>query len=331
MAGFATITAYVPDQASTLGLGLVAEIFGDRSHLGIPRFEVVFCTDRPGPVVTDAGLCFTVDHGLDGLHSLDGDLVLLLPGSSFRSEPSPEVVDAVRAAHARGAIIVSHCVGSYHLAATGLLDGAQATTHWRFAADFAARFPAVTLRPEALYVDEGQVITGAGAGAGIDLYLHLLRREHGPSVANTIARDIVVPPHRDGGQAQYIQTPVPTDHDDKRLTAVLDWAATNLHRPVPIDELAARALMSPRTFARRFKAATGATPHAWLLHQRLTRAEELLERTTLSIEEIARRVGYASAAVLREQFLKRRGVSPRAYRRVFGTSHHKTADRKTKH
>ncbi|MFB9691031.1 GlxA family transcriptional regulator [Amycolatopsis plumensis] len=316
MAGFATITAYVPKQATMLSLGLVAEMFNNRVHLGVPRFDVVLCTDRPGPVTTDIGLSFTVDHGLEELDK--GDLVLLLPGNTFRSPPSAAAVDAVRAAHESGAIIATHCVGSYHLAATGLLDGAQATTHWRFAADFAARFPAVTLRPEALYIDEGQVITGAGAAASIDLYLHLLRREHGVFVANTIARDMVVPPHRDGGQAQYIETPVLADNDDKRLTAVLDWAASNLHRPIPVDELAARALMSPRTFARRFKAATGATPHAWLLHRRLTRAEELLERTTLSIEEVAQRVGYASATVLRERFLKRRGVSPRAYRQVFG-------------
>lgn len=315
MGGFRSITAFVPEEASTLGLGLASSVFGDRTHLGLPGFDITFCTDRPGSVTTDVGLRFTVEHGVDRLAG--GDLVLLLPGDSFRGEPSAEVVAAIRAAHARGAIVASHCVGSWILAATGLLDGLRATTHWRLAAEFAARYPKVRVEPGVLYVDEGRLITGAGAGAGTDLYLHLIRREHGAALANAIARDIVVPPHRDGGQAQYIEAPVPDSGDDARLAAALEWAAGNLHRTVPVEELAARALMSPRTFARRFKAATGTTPHAWLLRQRLARAEALLEETSLSIEEVARRVGYASATVLREQFLKQRGVPPREYRRAF--------------
>jgi transcriptional regulator GlxA family with amidase domain len=313
--GFRSITAFVPEEASTLGLGLVSSVFGDRRHLGLPGFDITFCTDHPGSVTTDAGLRLSVEHGVDRL--AEGDLVLLLPGDSFRGEPSAEVLGAVRAAYARGAIVASHCVGSWILAATGLLDGLRATTHWRLAGEFAARYPNVRVEPGVLYVDEGRLLTGAGAGAGTDLYLHLLRREHGASVANTIARDIVVPPHRDGGQAQYIETPVPASGDDARLAAALEWASGNLHRTVPVEEMAARALMSPRTFARRFKAATGTTPHAWLLRQRLVQAEALLEQTSLSIEEVARQVGYASATVLRERFLKHRGVPPREYRRAF--------------
>ncbi|WP_117212556.1 GlxA family transcriptional regulator [Allorhizocola rhizosphaerae] len=313
MAGFRSITAYVPQESNSLGLGLAAEIFADRSHRGLPAFELTWCTDRPGTVRTDTGLRLHIEHGLDRLAR--GDLVLLLPGDSFHAEPGPEVLAAVRHAYDRGAIVASQCVGSYLLAATGLLDGRRATTHWRFAEDFARRFPRVNVMPESLYADEGRIITGAGAVAGIDLYLHIVRREHGSAVANAIAREIVVAPHRDGGQAQFIVTPVPDTGDF--LAPVMTWALSNLDRPITVGDLAARTHMSPRTFARRFKDATGSTPHSWLLHQRLAQVEELLESTDLSIEEIARRVGYASATVLREQFQKRRGVAPRAYRRAF--------------
>ncbi|GAA0902631.1 GlxA family transcriptional regulator [Virgisporangium aurantiacum] len=318
MPGFRSITAYLPDRASTLGLGLLAEVFADRSHMGLPAFEVTICADRPGVVRTDLGLNVHVEHGLNRLAG--GELVVLLPGNSFRSDVQAVVLDAVRAAHRRGAIVASHCTGSYFLAATGLLDGRQASTHWRFAADFATRFPAVHVRADDLYVDEGRIVTGAGAAAGVDMYLHLLRREHGSAVANAVARDVVVAPHRSGGQGQYITTPVPADPDDERLADVIAWAAGNLDRILSVEELAARALMSGRTFTRRFKAATGATPHAWLRDQRLRRAENLLEITDRPIEHIARDVGYASATVLREQFVKHRGVSPRQYRQTFGST-----------
>ena len=196
-------------------------------------------------------------------------------------------------------------------------NGLAATTHWQFADELAARHPAVRVRPEALYVDEGTVLTGAGAAAGIDLYLHLVRREHGAAVANSIARGLVVPPHRDGGQRQYIESAVAADGQDRRLAEVIAWARQNLSRRVGVEELAGRALMSRRSFARRFRAATGTTPHAWLVAQRLSLAEELLESTRLSVEEIARRVGFGSAAALRERFGEHRGVAPRDYRRTF--------------
>ena len=315
MAAFRSITAYAAPGTSAFGLGVVGEIFVDRTHRGLPAFELTVCSDQPGHVRTDLGLTLKVEHGLDRLAG--ADLVLLLPRDTYPYEPSPVAVAAVRAAYECGAIIVSHCVGSYLLAATGLLDGARATTHWRLAADFAARFPAVTVVSEVLYVDEGRIVTGAGGAAGIDLYLYLLRREHGAAVATAIAREIVVAPHRDGGQAQYIAVPVPAGGDDERLAEVTAWARAHLHEPLSIGDLAARALMSQRTFARRFRAVIGATPHAWVLTQRLDRAEELLETTDLPVEEVARRVGYRTATVLREQFVKRRGVPPRAYRRTF--------------
>ncbi|MFD3542561.1 GlxA family transcriptional regulator [Streptomyces sp. NPDC058662] len=297
-----------------LGAGIVSEVFDSRGQ-DLPGFDFALCTDRPGEVRTDVGLPLVVGHGLDRLAA--ADLVIALPWADFRTPPEPPVLDALTAAHERGALVAAHCVGAFALAAAGLLDGRRATTHWRFAALLADRHPDVTVEPDALYIDEGSVITGAGAAAGFDLCLHLLRREYGAAAANAIARDLVLPSHRDGGQAQYLTTPVPEDCRDEKLAEVLAWAGKNLHEPLPVAELARRALMSRRSFARRFGAATGTTPHAWLLGLRLSRAEELLETTDLPVEEVARRVGYGSAAVLRAQFVRRRGVPPRSYRRSF--------------
>lgn len=312
---FRSVVAYAPPYTSTMGLGVVCDVFADRTHHGLPPFDLTVCTDEPGPVPTDADMTLWVRHGLDKL--ADADLIALLPDDGRGEEPSAAFIAAVRAAYHRGAIITSHCVGAYLLAATGLLDSIRATTHWRVVADFCARYPAVTVTPEDLYVDEGRIVTGAGAAAGIDLYLYLLRREHGPSVANAIAREIVAAPHRDGGQAQYMTSPVPADSHDERIAAVMDWARSRLDRPPSVTEMAARALLSPRTFARRFRAATGATPHAWLRAQRLDHAGHLLETTNLGMEEVARMAGYTTAAVLREQFVRRRGLPPRAYRNTF--------------
>lgn len=297
-----------------LAVGIVAEVFAPHGEAA-PGFDFALCGDRPGTVPTDVGVPIAVDRGLDGLTA--ADLVLVLPGAGFRDPPAPAVLDALTAAHGRGALIAAHCVGAFTLAAAGLLDGLRATTHWRFAGLLARTHPRVTVEPDALYLDEGRISTGAGAAAGFDLCLHLLRREHGAAMANTIARDMVLPSHRDGGQTQYLAAPVPEDGRDGPLAEVLAWAREHLHEPLPVAELARRAMMSKRSFARRFAAATGTTPHAWLRELRLSGAEELLETTDLPVEEIARRVGYGSAAVLREQFVRRRGVPPRAYRRAF--------------
>ncbi|MFB6615329.1 GlxA family transcriptional regulator [Streptomyces sp. NPDC056367] len=297
-----------------LAVGIVAEVFGVRGA-GLPRFDFGLCTERPGSVATDVGVPVAVEYGLERLAG--ADLVIALPWADFRTPPPPAVLDALSAAHARGALVAAHCVGTFALAAAGLLDGRRATTHWRFAGLLADRHPDVAVEAEALYVDEGRIATGAGAAAGFDLCLHLLRREHGAATANAIARDLVLPSHRDGGQAQYLAAPLPADCQDERLSEVLAWVREHLDEPLPVAELARRAMMSKRSFARRFAAATGTTPHAWLLNLRLGGAEELLETTDLPVEEIARRVGFGSAAVLREQFVRRRGVPPRAYRRSF--------------
>ncbi|THA50134.1 GlxA family transcriptional regulator [Streptomyces sp. A1136] len=314
MPPFKTVAAYVPTGVGMLAVGIVTEVFGPHGA-ALPGFDFALCADRPGAVAADCGVPLTVAHGLDRL--AEADLVIALPGAGFRTPPAPPVLDALRTAHARGAVVAAHCVGTFALAAAGLLDRRRATTHWRFAELLSGRYPEVTVEPDALYIDEGSTVTGAGAAAGFDLCLHLLRREYGATQANAIARDMVLPAHRDGGQAQYLAAPVPEDGGDTRLSEVLAWARENLHEPHPVTELARRAMMSKRTFARRFAAATGTTPHAWLRHLRLSRAEELLETTDLAIEEVARQVGYGSAAVLREQFVRRRGVPPRSYRRAF--------------
>ncbi|MGW6915849.1 GlxA family transcriptional regulator [Kitasatospora sp. NPDC054939] len=297
-----------------LAVGIVAEVFGPLGE-GLPQFDFALCAERPGQVPTDCGVPLAITHGLDRLAS--ADLVLALPWTGFRTPPGPAVLAALTAAHERGALLAAHCVGTFALAATGLLDGRRATTHWRFTGELARRYPEVAVEGDALYIDEGRIVTGAGAAAGFDLCLHLLRREHGAATANAIARGMVLPSHRDGGQAQYLAAPVPQDCEDERLGEVLAWARANLHEPLPVAELARRAMMSKRSFARRFTAATGTTPHAWLSSMRLTRAEELLETTELPVEEIARLVGYGSTAVLRERFVRRRGVPPRTYRRSF--------------
>ncbi|MFE2407663.1 GlxA family transcriptional regulator [Kitasatospora sp. NPDC059408] len=321
MPPFKTVAAYAPPGVGLLAAGIVTEVFGPHGA-ELSGFDFALCADRPGPVPTDCGVPLSVAHGLDRLAG--ADLLIALPGTEFRAPPAPAVLDVLRAAHERGATVAAHCVGTFALAAAGLLDGRRATTHWRFAELLADRHPQVTVEAGALYIDEGSVVTGAGAAAGFDLCLHLLRREYGAALANAVARDMVLPSHRDGGQAQYLAAPVPGDGRDERLAEVLGWAREHLHEPLPVTELARRAMMSKRSFARRFTAATGTTPHAWLRSLRLSRAEELLETTDLPVEEVARRVGYGSAAVLREQFVRRRGVPPRSYRRAFTSTPKRT-------
>jgi transcriptional regulator GlxA family with amidase domain len=313
------VSAVVADGlVGAFGLGVTLEVFGyDRPQMGLPRFDLGLVTECPGVVRTDTGLPVTVEHGLDRLAA--SDIVTVTAWESLDRVPSPQLLDALRAAHARGAVLVSQCTGAFLLASAGLLDGLRATTHWRWAGELAARFPAVRVDPSVLYVDNGQVITGAGTAAGVDALLHLVRREWGAAAANALAREMVVPPHRDGGQAQFIDEPVARCEDD-RLGAVLEWARGHLAEDVTVEALARRALMSPRSFARRFRAATGTTPHAWLLAQRMSAAEALLEGSDAPVEEVARLVGFGTAAGFREQFARRRGVSPRTYRQTFRTA-----------
>jgi transcriptional regulator GlxA family with amidase domain len=310
------VVAVVWDGVGAFGLGVASEVFGyDRSADGLPAFDFAIATEVPGLVRTDTGLRFVVEHGLDRLRT--ADLVLVLGWSDIDVEPSEALCAALRDAVARGARVMSHCSGAFVVAAAGLLDGRRCTTHWMHADELARRFPLVSVDPGVLYVEDGPIVSSAGTAAGIDTCLHLLRQEHGAAVANEIARRMVVPPYREGGQAQYVPVPVPDLDDGSRLHEALAWAQGQLAEPVSVDELARRALMSPRSFARHFRAATGTTPHAWLLAQRLQRAQHLLESSDLSVDEVAQRCGFGAATTLRGHFARRFGTSPQAYRRTF--------------
>ena len=306
------VVALVHEGVGVFGLGVVSEVFGeDRSADGLPAYSFDLVTEHPGPVRTEAGFAVQVACGLE--RAATADLVIVLTWDPA-ALPSPAVVGMLRAVVARGARVMSHCTGAFLLAAAGLLDGRRATTHWRYAEDLARAYPRVRVDRDVLYVDEGQVLTSAGTAAGIDLSLHVVRCAHGSAVVNEVARRMVVPPHRDGGQAQYVASPVPPAHDG-RLGEVLGWARDHLAEPLTVDVLAARALMSPRTFARRFTDTVGTTPAAWVLEARMACAEELLESSDLPVETVAARAGFGSAATLREHFARRKGVSPAAYRR----------------
>jgi transcriptional regulator GlxA family with amidase domain len=310
------VVALVYDGVGSFGLGVVAEVFGyDRSADGLPTYDFAVAAARPGLVRTDTGLQIVVEHGLERVAT--ADLVCVLGWEGVETQPDEELLQALRDAVARGARIMSHCTGAYVVAAAGLLDGRTIATHWMHAADLAARYPAVTVDPDVLYVDDDPIFSSAGTAAGIDTCLHLLRREHGAAVANAIARRMVVPPHREGGQAQYVDAAVPDVEEASGLREVLVWAQEHLETDLSVDQLAARAHMSPRSFARHFRGATGSTPHAWLLGQRLTRAQHLLEVTDLPVDEVARRSGLGAATTLRHHFSLRFGTSPQAYRRTF--------------
>jgi transcriptional regulator GlxA family with amidase domain len=300
----------------SFGLGVCAEVFGyDRRAMGLPRFDFALVTEAPGVLRTDTGIPITVEHGLERLAR--SDIVSITAWELFDRVPSPALLDAFRAAHARGAIIVSHCTGAFVLAEAGLLDGKRVTTHWKYAGELAARFPAVQVDPSVLYVDNGQVITGAGTAAGVDTLLHLVRREWGAAAANALAREMVVPPHRDGGQAQYVEAPVPRTSEAPTLEPLLESMIKSLDQPHTVESLAAQAHMSPRTFARRFKAETGGTPHDWLTAQRVLLARRLLEDTDLSVDAIALRAGFGNAPTLRHHFTRRVGATPQLYRATF--------------
>jgi transcriptional regulator GlxA family with amidase domain len=300
---------------STFGLGVTAEIFGcDRSAEGLPSYDYAVTAAMPAVIRTDVGLPIVVEAGLDRLSAADLGIVVCWDQTDVL--PPASVLEALRAITERGGRVLSQCTGAFVLAAAGLLDGRRATTHWKWAGELARRYPAVHVDPDVLYVADGPVITSAGTAAGIDACLHLLRLEHGAAVANAVARRMVVPPHRDGGQAQYIPVIVDETEDPANLATLQHWTLQHLREPISVDDLAARALMSPRNFARQFAARAGTTPHQWLIGQRLNRAQELLEHTGDGIEQIAVECGL-TPLMLRRHFARRYGTTPQAYRRTF--------------
>jgi AraC family transcriptional activator FtrA len=309
-----TVSTVLIDGVAPFEFGVVCEVFGiDRTDDGVPPFEFRVCGERPGaPLPSDVGVSLTPHHGLDAL--VDADLVAV-PAARIREHYPPAVLDALRLAADRGATLLSVCSGAYLLGAAGLLDGRKCTMHWHHAAEFAARFPMAQVDPDVLFVDDGNIISSAGTAAGIDACLHLVRRELGSGVATIIARRMVVPPQREGGQRQYIEEPMPPNADS--LQPLLTWMLDTMATEHTVAELARRARLSERTFARRFLAETGTTPHRWLSTQRVLHARQLLEQTHLSIDEIAQQCGFGGAALLRHHFHRAVGVSPTDYRRTF--------------
>jgi transcriptional regulator GlxA family with amidase domain len=312
------VATLVSPRVSMFELAVLCEVFGlDRPELVDPWYQHRVCATSPGPHVSPEGIVVHAPYGLDELERAD---TVVIPGWP-RSLPVPrEMLEGLRAAHARGARLMSVCTGAFVLAAAGLLDGRPATTHWMHADDLAREYPNVRVDRRVLYIDDGDILTSAGTAAGIDLCLHVVRLDHGAEVANAVARRMVVPPHRDGGQAQFVDLPVPTAEDGDGLGEVLGWMLEHLDQPLSVEQLARRAAMSPRTFARRFRATTGTTPYQWLLGQRVLFAQRILESTDQPVEQVAARCGFSSATSLRAHFQRELSASPQAYRRVFRQS-----------
>jgi transcriptional regulator GlxA family with amidase domain len=315
------VAAVILDLFNPFELGVVCEVFGvDRRDDGLPTYDFGVVAGEPGPLTSANG--FTV-HNLLGLDRLDSaDLVAVAAVSNERIARAPldypePLLDALRRCVARGGRVLSVCNGAFVLGAAGLLDDRRCTTHWRHAAGLAEAFPLAKVDPSVLYVHEDPVITSAGTAAGIDACLYLVRKEHGSRVANGIARRMVVPPHRDGGQAQYIAQPVAPSHGGGTLHDLLEWLQANLNEPLSVRQLAAQANMSERTLARKFVQDTGTTPQRWLTGQRILLAQQLLEETDQTVDHIAEQCGFGNASVLRHHFRMWRGTTPHAYRQLF--------------
>jgi transcriptional regulator GlxA family with amidase domain len=312
LSDMASVAIAATDGMLHFELALACEIFvRDPSGLADPWYEVAVCA--PGPVRIGR-FRMEPDGGLDRLAR--AHTVIIPAVEDVDADVPSDLLDAVRAAHEAGARMVSLCTGAFVLAAAGVLDGLRATTHWAHTEALAARYPRVRVDPDVLYVDNGDVLASAGKAAAIDLCLHLIRRDHGPTVANAVARRLVVPPHRAGGQAQYVTTPVPA-RDDHPLATLFPWAMERLDQPMTVEDLARQANMSSRNLARHFRSATGTTPLQWLSTQRIRRAQELLENTDSSIDAIAEAAGMGTATTLRRHFQRTVGVPPDAYRRTF--------------
>ncbi|GAB2442965.1 helix-turn-helix domain-containing protein [Streptosporangium sandarakinum] len=307
-----TVALAVTDGMLHFELSLAHEVFGTRPDgVAGPWYRLMLC--GPGAVRTGSFL-LEPDHGLDRLRHAD---TVIVPGwADVDVDPPADLVDAVREAHEAGARVASLCTGAFVLAAAGLLDGRRATTHWAHTRDLAVRHPRVEVDPDVLYVDEGSVLTSAGKAAAMDLCLHLVRLDHGSSTANTAARRLVVPPHRDGGQAQFVTTPVPAP-DNHPLAELFPWVIERLDRPLTVEDLARRARMSSRNLNRHFRSVTGTTPLQWLLTQRIRHAQELLETTDDGVDTIAAATGMGTATTLRRHFNRTVGVPPDTYRRTF--------------
>jgi transcriptional regulator GlxA family with amidase domain len=315
------VAVVVLDGFSPFELGVPCEVFGnDRTADGLPGYNFSVVAGEPGPLRSEVGFVLHTDSGLETLGTAD---LVVVPAPSdercARADWPEPLLAALREVVARGGRVLSVCTGAFVLAAAGLLDGRACTTHWRFARQLAVMYPAAKVDASVLYVDEDQVITSAGTAAGIDACLHVVRKEQGSRVATAIARRMVVPPHRDGGQAQFVEHPVVSPSADT-LADVIEWMQRHLDQTMPVAEMASLAAMSPRTFARRFVQETGTTPQRWLIGQRILLAEQLLEETDQTVDFIAERAGFGNATALRHHFRTWRATTPNAYRRLFQSS-----------
>lgn len=313
-AGLVAILAY--EGLCTFEFGIAVEIFGlSRPEFDFPWYRHRIVSVDASPMQVSEGLQIVSSFGLDSLNEAQ---TIIIPGWRNRDERPPQaLLDALCEAHQRGARLLSICSGVFVIAATGLLNGQRATTHWRYTDELASRYPAITVDPNVLYVDSGQIITSAGSAAGIDACLHLISRDYGTHIANIVARRLVMAPQRAGGQIQFIPSPVAQKPRDE-IAPVLDWALQHLHSNVSVRQMAQRALMSERTFLRRFSAALGVTPKAWLLQARMNLARELLENNHLLNEQIMECCGFGSMESFRAAFRKSVGISLSTYRKTFG-------------
>ncbi len=305
------------DGMAPFELGCVVEIFGlPRPELGVPWYDLKVCAETSEPMRAVGGFTVRAAHGLDVLASAD---TVIVPGvPDVRGRVSDELVLALRLAYERGARMVSICSGAFALAAAGLLDGREATTHWKYAELLQRRFPEVRVNPSVLYVDGGDVLTSAGSAAGLDLLVHLVRRDHGPGVANVVARRLVVAPHREGGQAQFIEAAVRPVEDDDAVSRAMEWALGHLAEPITVADLARVAHLAERTFVRHFRRRTGTSPLRWVISQRVAASLPMLEGTAAPVEEIGAAVGFDSPVTFRHHFTRAMRTSPSAYRRAFG-------------
>ncbi|MGW0805095.1 helix-turn-helix domain-containing protein [Nonomuraea sp. NPDC002799] len=304
------------DGMAPFELGCVVEFFGlSRPELDVPWYDLKVCAETPEPLRVVGGFTMQAAHGLDVLATAD---TVIVPGvADVRGPVSAALVAALRQAHARGARVVSICSGAFALAAAGLLDGRAATTHWKYADLLQRRFPLVEVNPSVLYVDGGDVLTSAGSAAGLDLLVHLVRRDHGPGVANAVARRLVIPPHREGGQAQFIEAAVTPVEDDDAVAKAMAWALAHLAAPISVADLAAVAHLSERSFIRHFRRQTGTSPLRWVISQRVAASLPMLESTGAPVEEIGAAVGFESPVTFRHHFTRAMRTSPSAYRRTF--------------
>ena len=310
------VAVVVLDNVVPFDLGVPCQIFGyGRPDLGEVRYTLDLVGAKKGTVTSAQGFGVTLQHDLRRLRVAD---TIVVPGSRENDDPIPrEVCDALRRAHARGARVMSICTGAFVLAEAGLLDGKRATTHWQDAPELARRYPDVTVDPNVLFVDEGKILTSAGIAAGIDLCLHVVMLDYGIAVANAVARRLVVSPHRNGGQAQFIETPVSSETEGSTLERTREWIRRNIDHPLTVTDMASHARMSQRHFARRFVQESGVSPLQWLLGQRVLLARELLEQSDLSIKQVAGKTGFGTSISLREQFKRQVGTTPVAYREAF--------------